>query len=1215
MPSGHAADRRWGIDKVLSRFPRAGEVDPSQYALVVAECAQCGADNRVGAKFCSDCGTTIGRACPSCGAPTEIGRRFCAECGAEVLSGAGRTDGAAPFLDRVSSSERRLVSVLFVDLVGFTAASETRDSEDTRELLTRYFDLARTTIERYAGTVEKFIGDAVMAVWGAPVAQEDDAERAVRAALELVDAVTIIDPALQARAGVMTGEAAVTVGAQGQGLVAGDLVNSASRVQSVAPPGSVFVGDSTKRASEAAIAYDDAGEHAMKGKVAPLHLWRAVRVVAGVKGARRTSGLEAPFVGRDRELRLVKELFHGSADERRAQLAVITGTAGIGKSRLAWEFEKYVDGLADTVYWHQGRCLSYGDGVAYWALAEMVRMRCEILEDEQPAAARAKLRSTLELYLPDAGERSWVEPRLAHLLGLEEGAAGDQENLFSAWRILFERLADECPIVLLFEDIQWADAGLLDFIEYLLDWSRAHPVFVLALARPEFGDRRPGWGTGKRGSSSLYLEPLSAAAMGLLLDGLVPGLPDDLRQRILARAEGVPLYAVETVRMLLDQGLLAREGNAYRAVGDIESLNVPETLHALVAARLDALPFEERRLVECGAVLGKTFTRAGLAAVSGVAEAKLEPLLANLLGKEILSVQADYRSPERGQYSFLQDIVKRVAYETVPKRERKSLHVSAARHLAASVNAEEDEIVEVVAAHYVDAYTSAPDDEDASELKVLAAETLIRAGERAASLGATTEAQRAFERAAALSEDGLVRAGLLERAGSVAYLGGRADPAAANFEQAIGLYESVGASHQAARVAAALAEISWDRGRLEQGLERMDRAFTVLSRDEPDADLAALAAQLGRFMFFAGQTDLAFERLERSLEIAELLSLPEILAQALNTKGLVLTKWGRPIEGLALIGNALQIALSNDKPSAALRAYYNLADLMGTLDRVDEAIRYGAEGLSYARRIGNPFWEWAFLGFIYPWYLAGDWDEVIARVDGLPQDDWRRVRLAYATLITSIVPALVHRGEIERAQELSRRCVAELVSSADKQERAQGRLAEAALFSVQGRYADALASAELAFENRHDLGIRLEPIRESFVVAVEAALALDDAPKARQLLASAEDRRFGNVPAYIAAQVLRFHARLAIRDGDLDQVVDLFDRSLAAFRELGYPFCLAVVLLEYAEWRTDQGIDAEALVAEAGQTFERLQATPWLDRLARVPAGQSARTSQARFDD
>ena len=339
-------------------------------------------------------------------------------------------------------------------------------------------------IERYGGTVEKFIGDAVMAVWGAPIAQEDDAERAVRAAIDLVAAIPELDPLLRARAGILTGEAAVTLGATNQGMVAGDLVNTASRIQSAAAPGAVLTGEATKRATEATIAYEDAGLHEMKGKSEPVQLWRALRVVAGRGGSMRSAGLEAPFVGRNRELQLVKDLFHASAEERRAQLVLVSGVAGIGKSRLAWEFEKYIDGLVADTYWHRGRCLSYGEGVAYWALAEMVRQRCGIGEDEDAASAGEKLTSTLEEHLPDAEERAWVRPRVAHLLGLEDGLPGDEENLFSAWRILFERLAEQVPTVLLFEDVQWADAGLLDFIEYLLDWSRSQPLYVYRARSP-----------------------------------------------------------------------------------------------------------------------------------------------------------------------------------------------------------------------------------------------------------------------------------------------------------------------------------------------------------------------------------------------------------------------------------------------------------------------------------------------------------------------------------------------------------------------------------------------------------------------------------------------------------------------------------------------------------------------------------------------------------
>ena len=399
--------------------------------------------------------------------------RFCDECGAAV---AGAAPATASSSVAEPTAERRLVSVLFADLVGFTAASEHRDAEDTRELLSRYFDTSRRLIELYGGTVEKFIGDAVMAVWGTPTATEDDAERAVRAALDLVAAVSALGdeigaPELAARAGVLTGEAAVTLGAEGQGMVAGDLVNTASRIQTLAEPGSVFVGDATRRATDQTIAYADAGAHEVKGKAGLVELWRAMRVVSGARGALKSSGLEAPFVGRDRELQRIKDLFHMCADERKPQLISITGIAGIGKSRLAWEFYKYFDGLPQITYWHRGRCLSYGEGVTYWALADMVRMRARITEDEQPSSALQKLADIVEEHLPDESERRFVEPRLRHLIGLEEGRF-EREDLFAAWRLFFERLADVYPTVMVFEDMQWADASLLDFIEYLLEWSR-----------------------------------------------------------------------------------------------------------------------------------------------------------------------------------------------------------------------------------------------------------------------------------------------------------------------------------------------------------------------------------------------------------------------------------------------------------------------------------------------------------------------------------------------------------------------------------------------------------------------------------------------------------------------------------------------------------------------------------------------------------------------
>jgi class 3 adenylate cyclase/tetratricopeptide (TPR) repeat protein len=1106
-----------------------------------------------------------------------------------------------------TATERRLVSVLFADLVGFTTLSEGRDAEEVRDLLSQYFETCRSLIERYGGTVGKFIGDAVMAVWGAPVAKEDDAERAVRTALDLVQAVADMGadlgaPNLRARAGVLTGEAAVMPGGNSQGLVVGDLVNTASRLQSIAEPGTVVVGDSTKRASEAAIAYEDAGVRELKGKAEPSQLWRALRVVAGSRGSQRSSGLEAPFVGRDRELRMVKELFHASAEERRAQLLSIAGIAGIGKSRLAWEFEKYVDGLAADVWWHRGRCLSYGEGIAYWALAEMVRMRCDIVEDEEPGSALRKLHSTLEAHVPEADEQRWVEPRLAHLLGLEEGPPGDQENLFSAWRIFFERLAERSPTVLVFEDMQWADEGLLDFLEYLLEWSRSHALFVLVLARPELAERRSGWGGGKRSFASLHLEALPAGPMSALLAGLVPGLPEELRQRILDRAEGIPLYAVETVRMLLDRGLLVREGNVYTPAGLIETLEVPETLHALVASRLDNLAVEERRLVQDGAVLGKTFTKHGLVALTGRPESEIEPILAALVRKELLSIQADPRSPERGQYTFLQDIVKRIAYETISKRDRKAKHLAAAAFLVSVWSAEEDEIAELVATHYLDAYEAAPSDPDAGEIRTQAGKMLVRAAERAASLAANAEAQSAFERAIELTDDALTHAQLHERAGMSAYMGTRTDDAAAHWERSIELFEAAGATHPAARVSARLAEVMWDRGRLEAGLESMERSLTVLSGegDEPDDNVASLAAQVGRFLYFAGHPELALQRIESALELAEKLALPEVFSQALNTRAIILQAVGRRQEAGFLLRHALEVALEYDKPSAALRAYYNLADDLSMRDRYEESLAVAREGLALSRKVGNRYWEWLLLGFGYPCYARGEWDEVLAKRAALPEDDWTQARIAFSCLLNSIIPVCLHRGLLDEARQLLE-LAAELEQSADVQERGYYANASAALLLASGDTEGALVAAERAWAGRETLGAAHESAKEGFAVACEAAFRADLPQRVEELVATVAALPASGRSQLLDAQAERFRARLAARRGDNAEAERLFKRAGALLRELEVPFALAVVLLEHAEWlgSTGRPDEAEPFAEEACQTFERLGALPWLVRAGR----------------
>jgi len=657
--------------------------------------------------------------------------------------------------------------------------------------------------------------------------------------------------------------------------------------------------------------------------------------------------------------------------------------------------------------------------------------------------------------------------------------------------------------------------------------------------------------------------------------------------------------------MLLDRGLLAREGDAYKPIGPIDTLEVPETLQALIAARLDSLTPRERSLLQDAAVLGKVFTKHGLTALTGLPDDELEPLLGALVRKEMLSIQADPRSPERGQYSFLQDLVKHVAYGTISRRERKKKHLATADFLVTYLTTDEDEAIEVVASHYLDAYAAAPEDADADQIRSKAREMLVRAGERAASLAANHEAQRAFERALELTDDPRGQADMHERAGTAAAIGARADEASGHFEQSISLFEAAGETHRAARVSARLAEVQWDRGRLEDGLANMEQSLDVLLTDEPDEDIAALAAQVGRFRFFAGDTEIAMERCETALGLAESLSLPEVFSEALNTKALILVARGRRSESSVLLRHALDTALEHDKPSAALRAFYNLADSVSSMtDRYEDAAATARRGLAHARKVGNRSWEWHFLGFAYPFYALGEWDEVLAMRAQLPHENWTRARLAYSTLLCSSVPVFVHRGRLDEARQVVEELAA-LSGSADVQERCYYGFARSLILAAEEAWPEALQAAEATFAHRAQMGFNLDAVKESFALAVQAALNLNDVETADGLLSVVERLPPGNRSQFLNAQVARFRARIAARQGDTEEAERLIKGAGALFHELATPFHLAVTRLEHAEWLAEQGRmdDARPILAEAREIFERLEAKPWLDR-----AGAETRT-------
>ncbi len=1103
-------------------------------------------------------------------------------------------DLAAP-----SAAERRLVSVLFADLVGFTSLSEHRDPEEVRELLSRYFERCRTLIERYGGTVEKFIGDAVMAVWGTPVAREDDPERAVRAALALVQSVSALGgevgiPELRLRAGVLTGNAAVEIGAEGEGMVLGDTVNTASRLQSIATPGTVLVDDVTRRASEAAIAYEDAGLHEVKGRERPVHAWTALRVVAGVRGVRRSAGLEAPFVGRAAELERVITAGEEAADGR-ARMVAIVGDAGAGKSRLLWEFYKYLDGIQDLRWWHQGRCLSYGEGVAYWALAEMVRARAGILEEEDADTSRNKLKATVEEHVADERERRLVEPRLAHLLGLEQRSASDRADLFSGWRLFLERLADQAPVILAFEDLQWADSGLLEFIDYLLEWSADHPVFVLAIGRPELLDARPQWR-----EHAIELTALPDNAIREALEGLIPGLPDDLTTRILRRAEGVPLYAVETVRMLLDRGLVAEQGNRYVVTGDVGELEVPETLHALAAARLDELSAAERDVIQDASVYGQSFMPAGVAALGSRSEDEVQRILGGLVAKQILELNDDPLSAERGQYHFLQGLLRTTAYGTLSRRDRKERHLAAARHLQEAWGDGSPELAEVLAAHFLDAADADPDASDASRIRASACETLAEAGHRALSLALGQEAQRAFDRAAELTGDEARRATLLEQSGRAALLMADHATGRERLQQSVELFEAIGNREAAARALVALAEVLWLEDRLDEALELTRRAVAGLP--EGGADRAAALANLSTNLAFRGEFDEALAAADEALSIGEPLEEWQTVLWAFNSLAMVRNKQGRSQEARALRERGLALALEHDLGHETLRAYNNLADLSLQADRFTEALTLAEEAMELARSRGDRRWE-EMLGLMITTcnVAIGRWDSLPELgEDGLPG----AIELVRMAMLLPLVRVQAGRGEDEAVRRtLALASGREASSNIDWG--ASPMVASAIALRALGRDAEALekamqvavGGAEIANEDR----------REAILEAGLAALAVGDEDAVGHLIRFVAELPPARRSPLLGSAAARFEGLLAARRGDLPAADKRLAASIRQLREVEVPFNLGQALIDHAEVLRARGDDqAPALLAEARTIFERLRATPWLERVDQLESAVAA---------
>src|SRR6266508_2100565 len=850
--------------------------------------------------------------CANCGQENPDVARFCLACGASLVDSG------------VAREERKVVTVLFADLVGFTSRAEQLDPEDVRAMLSPYYARLRSELERRGGTVEKFIGDAVMALFGAPVAHEDDPERAVRAALAIRDGIAELNEAdpkleLQVRIAVNTGEALIALGArlsEGEGMASGDVVNTTARLQASAPVNGILVGETTYRATERTIEYREAPPITAKGKAAPVIVWEALepRARFGVDIGPRG---RATLVGRERELDILLDALARARNERASQLVTLVGVPGIGKSRLVVELSAAIEDQPELIFWRQGRSLPYGEGVTFWALAEIVKAQAGILETDSAEQAREKLRRTVEDGTADSGEAAWIEGHLRPLVGLEDESQireDRQAEAFGAWRRFFEHLAERSPLVLVFEDLHWADDGLLDFIDYLAEWASDVRLLVVCVARPELLTRRPGWGGGKPNATTLSLSPLS-------------------------RAE---------------------------------------------TARLVALPPDEKALVQDAAVLGKVFWIGAVAAVGKKERSEIEQLLHALGRKEF--VRRERRSSVAGeeQYTFLHVLVRDVAYGQIPRGGRSARHRAAAEWIASLGVDRSEERAEMLAHHYLSAIELArAAGQEARELANPARLALCDAGDRAQSLNAFAAAARFYAAALELSPTGnSQRPHLLLRLGRA-----RHDAEGEGMEVLIEARDALlaaGEREAAAEAEVLLGDLMGNRGQRDLEDEHLERAAALVADVPPSRSKAYTLNYLAMSLMLRGHHREAIRVGREALGMAQRLGLEDLRAHALNSIGTSRTLLG-DTGGIDDIERSLAIALENNLPGDTRRGFGNLAEVVGNqLGDLGRAFELRAEALRVAERFGLAQEIHFFRAELaIECYWTGRWDEGLELADGL----------------------------------------------------------------------------------------------------------------------------------------------------------------------------------------------------------------------------------------
>jgi class 3 adenylate cyclase/tetratricopeptide (TPR) repeat protein len=922
--------------------------------------------------------------CQRCGEDNPARARFCLACAAPLVSPALRRE------------ERKVVSVLFCDLVGFTSRSERLDIEDVRGLLAPYYARLRAELERFGGTVEKFIGDAVMALFGAPFAHEDDPERAVRAALSIREAIAQANETepgldLHIRIGVTTGEALVVLGArpsEGEGMASGDVVNTAARLQATAPIDGVLVDQSTYRATDRQIAYQPAEPVTARGKAEPVAVWQVLGPWASL-GVDVDQAPQTALVGRERERDLLAHALARACGEQTPQLVTLVGVPGIGKSRLVFELLQQVEAEPEPTTWRQGRCLPYGEGVALWALGEVVKAQAGILESDAANERAAKLEQAVK-GLVEEGDAAWVANQLRPLVGVAGGGAtrGDGSGeAFAAWRRFLEALAESRPTVLVFEDLHWADDTLLDFLDHLIDWATDVPLLIVGTARPELLARRPGWGGGKANAATVSLSPLSEEDTARLVASLLGQelLPAELQAMLLGRAGGNPLYAEEYVRMLADRGFLRRTGAAWR-LELTEDLPLPETVQGIIAARLDALAPADKSLLQDAAVVGKVGWLGALAALSDMDHSMIEQRLHALERKEFLRRERRSTVAAERQYAFRHVLVRDVAYSQLPRAARVDKHRRIAEWIETLSPDRAEDRAELLAHHYGTALELARVTRAADQIAQLQEPTrhsLVFAGDRAMTLDvarADSHYQHALGMMAANHPE---RAKVLAKAAEAARQTNRVGQAEQLFAQAIAEFQARGDRLGAGDAMVRQAKIFWQQGETARSRSTVIGALDLLEQESPGRELAAAYLEMGKDILTSGRPAEALDWLRKAVALADRLGADDIRQQALQYRGAARGETG-DLRGLDDVRESVALGLQLGLGREAALAHANLGAELLEFEGPAAALQATEAGLALAEQRGiAELGQWLSASTVECLVDLGQWDAAMRLADQL----------------------------------------------------------------------------------------------------------------------------------------------------------------------------------------------------------------------------------------